>query len=69
MQFRSPTSRSLASFYIELEQFLLFDFGGKSMYMKHQAWQQITRYGKIRISSPEVLPSSNIFHARELDEF
>ena len=55
MQF-GPTLKSLANFYIE------FTFGGKSLYMGIMPDNKITRYGKIRTSSPEM-------QARELDKF
>ena len=39
------------------------------LYMERRAWQQITRYEKIRIFSPEVLRASAVLQARQLDKF
>ena len=68
MLFSGPTLKFLASFY-RVRAILLFTFGGKSMQKEHQAWQEFTRYGKIRISSSEVLPTSKFLQATEIDEF
>ena len=68
MQFSGPTLRSLAYFYIELEQFCCSLPAAKACIWNIRPDNQTPLYAKIRVSSPEVLRTSNFLRAREFDE-
>ena len=67
MLLSGSTTTSYASFYIELEKFLLFTLGGESLFMDYQACQKLTRLLKFRNFSQDLLRTSKLLKAREGD--
>ena len=69
MEFNSPTLRSLAYFYIELELFSCSFSVAKACNWNDIPDNKTPLHGKIRTSSPEVLQTSKTLQARGLGEF
>ena len=67
MLLSGSTTTSYASFYIELEKFLLLTLGGESLFIYNQACQKQTRFLKYRTLSRKLLRTLKLLKAREGD--